>query len=106
LFDNNNHDNATPTVLTDANHKTYCALILLCKVDQQLPNGGGEHDPPDPEHGGEHPIPFAHKKPRRPRGKGYAAKKAAVKKKKAAKKVSKKAAKKGAKKAGKKAAPK
>jgi hypothetical protein len=95
LFDNTHHDNPKPAPQTDANNKTYCALILLCNVDQELPNGPLEDDPPQSEPGGENQIPFA--KQKKPPGKRPRAKKSAVKKKKAAKKVSKKAAKKAGK---------
>ena len=102
LFDSNN---ATPTPLTDANNKSYCAVILQCNVDQPLPDAN-EKDPPDPDGGEDGPIPFfkpkAPKKPpaKKPAAKKSATKKKAVKKKKAAKKVAKRAAKKAAKKAG------
>jgi hypothetical protein len=96
LFDKNS---STPTVLPDANGKSYCALILQCNVDKALNDAPGESDPPpsdgNVEKGG---IPFRKPKPpKKPPAKKRAAKKKAVKKKKSAKKA-KKAAKKTAKK--------
>ena len=42
LFDRNS---STPTVLTDANNKSYCPIILQCNVDQQLVLDPTEPDP-------------------------------------------------------------
>jgi len=105
LFDRNS---STPTVLSDANGKSYCALILQCNVDKALNDAPGESDPPSNDGNVEKgAIPFLKPKPpkkpsaKKPAAKKSATKKKAVKKKKAAKKVAKKA-KKSAKKTGKK----
>jgi hypothetical protein len=86
LFDKNS---STPTVLSDANGKSYCALILQCNVDTALNDAPGESDPPqsDGNNVEKGPIPFA--KPKTIKKKP-AAKKSATKKK-AVKKVAKKA---------------
>jgi hypothetical protein len=94
----NHYNNAIPTPLADANGKSYCALILQCNVDQTLPDGQLELDPPKKD-SGETNIPFVKPKPpKKPTTKKLAAKKSAkkkkpVKKKKAAKKTAKKAGK-------------
>lgn len=94
LFDKNS---STPTVLSDANGKSYCALILQCNVDTYLDDAPGESDPPSSDGGNveKGPIPFLKSKPKK---KKSPPKKSA---KKSVKKVSKKAAKKTAKKKGK-----
>jgi|ERR1700754_1260708 len=84
LFDRNS---SKPTVLTDANNKSYCPVILQCNVDQQLVLDTSEPDPP-PDPGNETPIPFARPAPKRKR---IPKKKKAVKKKVAKKKKAKKA---------------
>jgi hypothetical protein len=43
LFDRNGSD---PQVLTDANGKTYCAIVLQCHVDAGIPDAPTEADPP------------------------------------------------------------
>ena len=43
LFDQNG---AVPQVHTDANRKTYCAVVLQCNVDAPLPDAPNEPDPP------------------------------------------------------------
>jgi hypothetical protein len=102
----NHYNNPIPTPLSDANGKSYCALILQCNVDQYLPDGGSELDPPKKD-GGEKNIPYSvSKAPKKsaapkPAAKKSAKKKKPVKKKKAVKKKAKKATKKTAKKAGK-----
>jgi hypothetical protein len=93
LFDTNS---LVPTVLSDANGKTYSAIILQCNVDQALPDAPGENDPPtsDGSNVEKGNIPFAKPKhlkpPKKPPSKKYA--------KKSVKKVSKKAAAKATKK--------
>jgi len=86
LFDTNS---STPTVLSDANGKSYCAIILQCNVDKALDDAPGEDDPPGSDGNVEKgPIPFAKPKPikrKRPPKKSA---------KKSVKKVNKKAAKK------------
>jgi hypothetical protein len=97
LFDKNS---STPTVLSDANGQSYCALILQCNVDKALDDAPGENDPPTSDGGVEKgAIPFSKLKP-------PAKKPPPKKKKKKLVKKSTKAAKKAAKKAGKKAARK
>ena len=93
LFDANS---STPTVLSDANGKSYCTIILQCNVDKALDDAPGENDPPASDGNVEKGlIPFAKPKPIK---KKSPPKKSA---KKSVKKVSKKAAKKTAKKKGK-----
>jgi hypothetical protein len=91
LFDQNS---AAPQILTDANRKTYCAVVLQCHVDAALPDAPNEPDPP-PADGGE--TTFAvRRRPRRGVKKAKkSAKKSSAKKKKTTAKKSK------AKKAGK-----
>jgi hypothetical protein len=84
LFDTNS---STPTVLSDANGKSYCAIVLQCNVDKALGDAPGENDPPGSDGSVEKgPIPFAKPKPirRKPSPKKSA--------KKSMKKASKKAA--------------
>jgi hypothetical protein len=90
LFDRNSQ---TPAVLTDANNKSYCAVVLQCNLDQQLALNSHEPDPP-PRQSGETDIPASVPSKRKKK----VAKKVT---RKAAKKVAKKSAKKSAKKAGK-----
>lgn len=95
LFDKNS---STPTVFSDANGKSYCALILQCNVDKALDDAPGENDPPGRDGNVEKgAIPFAKPKPVR-KSKKPPPKKSA---KKSMKKVSKRAAK-AAKKVGRK----
>lgn len=94
LFDTNS---VNPTILPDANGKTYCPIILQCNVDQGLPDAPGENDPPTSDGGNVEKgnVPFAKPKPpKKPPSKKDA--------KKSVKKVSKKAAAKTTKKVGKK----
>jgi hypothetical protein len=86
LFDQND---PTVTPLTDANGKSYWAVILQCNVDKALDDAPGEDDPPASDGNVEKgAIPFAKPKPPKPAKKPVA--KRSAKKKKAAKKVSKK----------------
>lgn len=100
LFDKNS---STPTVLSDANGKSYSAIILQCNVDEALNDAPGESDPPPSDGNVEKgAIPFLKPKPpKKPPTKKRAAKKSATKKKAVKKKKSAnkaKAAKKTAKK--------
>jgi hypothetical protein len=90
LFDTNS---STPNVLSDANGKSYCAVILRCNVDMALGDAPGENDPPGSDGSVEKgPIPFA--KPKSIKKKPPPKKSAKKSVKKSVKKVSKKAAKK------------
>jgi len=93
LFDTNS---STPTVLSDANGKSYCAIILQCNVDKALDDAPGENDPPGSDGNVEKgAIPFLKPKPpkkppaKKPAAKKSATKKKAVKKKKTTKKTGK-----------------
>lgn len=48
LFDQNS---AVPQVLTDANQKAYCSVVLQCNVDAPLPDAPNEPDPPSVDPG-------------------------------------------------------
>lgn len=89
LFDGNS---STVTPLTDANGKSYWAVVLQCNVDQPLPDAPTEQDPPGSDGNVEKgSVPFAKAKKRRTPKKPVA--------KKRARKVARKAGKKAARKA-------
>jgi hypothetical protein len=78
-------NSSAPPILTDANGKKYCTLILRCNVDAKLDDSPNETDPPTPDNG---ETTFAVRRRRGPR----AAKKSSAKKSSAKKSSGKKTA--------------